>query len=434
MVNQRVITGAGLLAALALGAAVAAGDGVPIRDTMATVGPGWAVIRDMAVADLAAGSNRVVLAGIPPECDPSSLIVRAPRHEVHLVAWSRPPGSPAGHHTAPQIRGNDLVWTEPFLPAAPPPSSVAGDQMICTLAASATGPRDIDIIQMVTGMSWSAVHRITLRGDVTNRQAAIAVDLLTEVVLSNATARSLRQANLRLVGAATPPAPPRESGFLKLAADSPLSDLWTQPLPPANVLYEYRLDSRVSVDAYGSAVIPYAGFQRKPGARLFVATADMLDLALEGRQSPLLEMIVVRNEDAVSGGKPLPPGRVQVYAGSTRGLRQEEAQFDHTPPRQEIRVRLGTIPEVTALRHRVSSSDKPDGTTQETYALVIENRLGMAVNVEIQERPPTPLGWTLVRSSVPYEARGLTVTFAQTVAANQTSEVTYTINVRRFAQ
>ncbi len=137
------------------------------------------------------------------------------------------------------------------------------------------------------------------------------------------------------------------------------------------------------------------------------------------------------NTDEMGLGKPLPGGRVRVYAaglGSGPRLVGEE-MLDNTPVGAEIELSLGVAFDVEGERKRTSYVRHGRNDYEESYEIKLRNSKSHPVDVRVVEHPRGD--WTITETSHAYEEKDSdTVRWTVTVPASGEATVSYTVQFR----
>ena len=394
------------------------------RELRLMIGSPRSVVRELRDVALTSQVCDVVLEGIPAEADLQTLQVGGERQGVTLLDWRRlPPPAPA---VKP---GSKLRW-EPGAAWPPNGSPREAGEVVCRLETANPKTRTLEVAYQIEGLSWEVDYAITIRGDITQHREPVSLDLLGRVVVSNRTRHAFPEARLVLVGERGWDTPVRdEPGMLMLDDWSPLADLW-RPMPPAPAMsHDYRLDAPLSIPAGGSVSAPLVEARRQPAERIYQLEGADLSLDASGPWRPLNQLLVLRNVSGHGLGRALPQGRALVYLGGVRGGPFQEAWLAHTEPGGQLRISLGPAPGVTANRLANRRSPGTAGLPEQTVTLKVANALPTPVKVEVLERPPVPLAWDLVRSSLACERRGQTLRYEGEIEKRSELEITYTLRL-----
>lgn len=357
---------------------------------------GRCVVRDFRQVALVRGEQEITLGGVPAEADLSTLQIWAPRAGVTLLDWFRLENEYA-------IR--------------------------CRVRSTASRNRiGVDLIYLMTGLTWSAEYEVWIRSEMDKGGQPVSADLRGVVRIENGTRIHFSNAMIRLVGREIVTAhrnkPP---GFLLLDRRTPLTDLWFPEPKEGGPPYDYVLDVRPNIPASALAVIPLVNRSRIPALRRYAMSSEEIPLHSK-EYTPLREWITFPYAGARDRVAALPPGRVRVAVGP-RKERIFDAYFQRALPGSEIRVDLGPSVDVFGMRARMDSTTRA-GFRTETYELRIRNESTSKVVVEIEEQPPAPLGWTVIKATLPFEERNNRLFFQCAIDPGKGEQVQYSLKVR----
>ncbi len=418
-----------LLAGALLGAgrmAVAADD----SRVALTIGPESAWVRETRPVELVAGSQEFRLDTLPPAMDPASLLVFDPAGLVGVQSW-RP--LPAGTAPVPMgvLTNGTLEWNLTGPPAAASRPAAATWQVACT--APRAGTYDLSLIYAVHNVGWQARYQVVVRGDLATESAAasppLSADLVCLVSISNFSGRAFSNTQIRLVGGMPPPrvAPP---GFLMLP-DEPLADLWLKPPRPLVLENDYVMPRPATLPDRQATEIEYARANRVPANRFYPADSTVLAFSERGRGGALDELIRFANTAAVGLGRPLPPGLAQVARGGALGYQVRAARLPHTPVTGLIQVNMGPDPAVRARRIRLEREDRGAGVFEDGFAVILQNDLPKAIQVEVLEHPPASLGWEVTHATANYVEDRHRLQFDLAIPAASEQVIKYWLKIRQ---
>ena len=402
---------------------------VPVRvsaQAFLTIGDGWALVREVRTVSLTRGVQTLLLDDLPPEIDLSTLIVRTRRVEIDLQAWGRRTAAepPAG-------AGDDIVtWTPAPRPGRSEPAPGRG--VVVEAQLSAPDERrsiDLELLYRTSGMSWSANYEVVVRGDRVEEREPLSADLTGWIRIRNRTGRTFSNAVVRLVGRRRPPQDDvKPPGFLILDEFNPMSDPWRWRPPEPEIEYEYALPQTVQCASGSDMEYVLVRSERIPAARRYILRAEEVVASLA---RPLRKYILVANTSANRLGVNLPPGPVQIFLGSMRSQFLQAGDLPHTPMDGEIRMDLGPAGEVTGRRVRKSRELLSGGDYAETFLLDVANSRDGAITVELDEKPPLILEWTLTRSTKPCREVFRRLQFEFDVPAGAREVVEYSLRVKQ---
>lgn len=368
------------------------------KETAITVGDGWGVVKELRHVDLQAGEHDVDFEAVPAEADLASLVLRSRRISFDVLSWD---------------------WV----------NGAAGGVVRCRIRSPVSASRvGVDFLYRVPGMKWSAIYEIVVRGEGEDEREPVSTDLRGVVRLVNGTAQEFSNAVIRLSGADREAPADGGPGFLFLDRASPLMDLWFDAPEPEAVNYAYDLPSRATLRPYSETDLPIITRSRTPARRVYSMAAE--DFVLNSRELlPLRKWIVFRHEESRQQALMLPPGDVRVLLGGVRRQFVQTARFKRTAPGDEIRVDLGVADEVRGRRSAGARRSLPGGATSETFFLHLRNDGDSDVIVEVDEKPPAPLGWRVISSTHANRTSGVRLFFSPVVPAGVEEAIEYQISV-----
>lgn len=388
-----------------------------------TVGPGWAVVQDSVVVAFDSKDRTVVWDDIPAEADVSSLQVGGGRYPIRLVSWSRG----ALDAAVDESQDDDVYTWRPSRPTAgSEPRSVT-----VRLSSEATGRRTVERAYVTRGLDWRVEYNVLVRGNLTNEQERLSLDLDGVLTVHNTTGRRFVGARLRLVGFEDAPGPLAAGGPGFVMAPDYLLDLLARGHDAGAVTHLYPVPGSADLPEKGGVNLSLVSVQRKPADRLYFMKADEYPASGRADGRPLHRLIVLPNDPDHGMGRPLPSGPARIFLGTFRGTLSREAQFLHTPASGVFRIDLGEAPEVTGSRRFLGRTDSPDiGEYTETYSFLIQNRQNRPVAVEVDDAPAPGLTWTVESASGRWQRRGARIQLNAEAPSRGELELRYTVRVR----
>jgi len=400
-----------------------------VRATSLAIGETWTTVRELRVIGLKRGVQELILRDIPRSADLSSLVLRSRRIPLRMLEWSRAGDLSGGQAGAYVLDGDDVRW---YPGKTDLPQGFAGSDIVrCRVDSPADITRiGVDVVYRLKGLNWSAHYQILVHGERREEQGPVSVDLLGRVRLVNETTRSFQNARIRLIGAPEQVVAEtgNQRGFLMLDRNDPLSDLWFERPSDPKAEFTYNLEETATIPACGTVEVPLVKALRTPAERLYSLVAEDFPLGMKEPEA-LRKWIVFRHSPDRRHGFTLPPGDVGIFLGGLRQYRLQDAWFERTTPGSEIRVDLGRAPEVTGTRSLVSRSSPIGGFLEETYAIDILNGLDFDILVEIDEKPPASLGWSLLSSTRPPRQAEHRLRFFPKIKAGSGERVEYRLRI-----
>lgn len=394
--------------------------------TQLTIGQGWAWVREYFPSSGTDEIERIVWINPPPQIDLSSLQVWNVRRPWPLQSWRwlRPNPAAIPQDAAP------IVWD----PQSPPPAAlVQCDPLEIRLAEPFSHRMGHSLTYHLPGLDWNAFYRITVRGIGPQSIDAVQVDLAGFLRIQNNTVTAFSNTVLSLVGvdAALLP-PPKPFGLLDLNPDSALSDLWLSLREPVSLLpAHYPLRLPAPLPAHHETEIQFAKVIRKPAQITHVCHSDDIPSPSPRDGLPLNRILLIANSGAMGLGFPLPPGKADLFLGSQRGAPIQTGRVAHTPYPGDLRLDMGKVDSVRAIRQTGASMPLAEGALQVDYSIILMNHLDSPVHIEVVEKPGIPMQWSLVRSSIPCTETTRSLHFDLTLSPHAEQTITY--RLRQFA-
>lgn len=401
----------------------------PVLDAVAT-GPvsmilyeTMAVVRETITVNIPGTSAVVRMAEFPSAADASSLSVVGRRGDVQLQEWRLP--VTGGPSLRPEVNGRQVK-----VALKPAPASVdAGIELV--LETVLPGEKKIDLVYVMTGITWRVTYDVLLRGDLRDITSPMSIDVEGWIELSNSTTRTFRQARLSLIGTDTlgESPEPKEPGFLDLDDNTPLADMWRFQLPEPRPSHIYPFEGVIDLPAHRTTLVSLLSVTRKPVDRILVLRAEEIPTDTRSRYATPSQVIRFENAADYGGNRSVPPGTALIHLGNQRSSLHQKAWFKHTLAQGEIRLDMGKLEGIRARRIDRGRHTIAGGYMEQAFELRIENTFDKPVSLIIDEQPPTTLTWTPIRSNHPYERRDRRLIYKPTVEANAELVIQYTLRV-----
>jgi len=419
---------------VAVGAVLAAGaaraEEAPLAaDVGLTISPGWSAVHELRHVDLLEGRRWLVIEGIPAAAGMTSLRLSSRRFPLRLLEWRRV--RPDMRRDSQGETGDVLIVRrgDRWVREGPGARSVPGgtNALRCLVESPVSGRRAISVDYVVTGLEWRVSYQLAIRGS-WDSEKRMACDLWGTVHIRNRTGRTFRRARVRLVDPGRSLRRRKAPGYLILADESPLSDLWRNPRGGEAPGYVCRLGRRLDVVAGETTRSPLVAACRVPGRRIYEMDTRRFSLDPESDPRPLRRVLVFRNERAAHLGMDLPAGGVEIFLGSVRRRLFGYSRLPRTVVGDEIRVDLGDAPDVFGRRRAAAARDFGDGYSETVYEIFIRNRRGQPVRVRVDDFPGT-VEWKITRCNCPFERRGARLHLEATVKPHRLRVLQYTLRI-----
>ena len=404
-----------------------------IRETSLTIGRGWAIVHELRPARLAVGDLSIVFDDIPAEADLATLAVRHRRVAIHLRDWERVLTPRASTNPAFRIDGTTVTWST--APSVNTPTPGEPGPVRCGIHSPVSGERVLQVSYLVTGITWRASYLIALRGEPEESTRPISVDFQGRVRIENRTSREFYDATIHLAGGELPSPVDANAqrGFLMVADETPLSDIWAARAGGSareSIEYEYPIADRVTVSPSSDTGILLSSMTRQPAQRFF-AISDLDPGDEESHLAASRQVIAFRNRSTDQQGRHLPAGEVTVYAGGRQPRILQKGTLPHTMADAELRIDLGPEKRVRGGLRRFGMVEVSTSIHEEQFNILVENEFPRDVIVEVAVRPPYRKPWEVDRSSESYERLGKVLRFQPVVSGHSRLDINFRLIVRK---
>jgi len=417
-----------LLVLILLAALAGSARGLAAESAQLTVGQGWAWVREFFPPSGEREIDQIVWDQPPPQIDLETLQVWNVRRPWPIREWrwveaKRPPPPPASE---------PRVW-HPKEGLLPPP---AHDTLEIQLASPLSHAMGHSLTYRIPDFNWEAQYRLTVRGIGRESIDAVQVDLTAYLSIQNGNAKAYPAARVSLVGVdESLQPPPKPFGLLALNPNTALTDLWLASADSPDLHSAiYPLETEAAIPAHGEAKIQFARVRRKPAQIIHICDSDEIPQPTPRGGMPLQRALLIPNTERMGLGFPLPPGQADLFLGTMRGAPVQSGHILHTPFPGILELDMGQVDSVRASRVASERVPLPEGAWQQDYSVTLINRLDSPVQIQVAEKPDTPLQWDLVRSSVPCEETTRELHFDVTVPPQSIQTITYRLRMRMNAK
>ena len=404
---------------------------MPVETTL-VIGREWTAVRAVYPVPLLVGPQKLELGGIPSGADLSSLMIRDPRVSltVHTAERMRNEVGADGDGMRVDSSTGTLHWNRNEVES--PPKNTSGPVAVL-LDSPVGGRRNLEVIYLTRGLSWTASYQLRTRGDLRSlEEERFSVDLAGFVEIENNTGETFGSARVFLVGSESPVKQKAadDPGFLALS-DSPLADLWKDAESPAVPENRYDVDGVHTLACSGRLSIPILDAARIPAEREYVMRSEDVPLAAKGAGKPLREVIRFLNVKNNGTGRPLPAGAVLIFRTGAMQYRMTTARMSPAGIHEWIRIDLGPDPEVVGYRSHLEHTEGTLKTYRERYGLRLVNTKDQPVLVVLYETPPTVLEWMVIRCGESYEKKGRTLEMRTALEPKSERMIEYTLQIKQ---
>jgi hypothetical protein len=298
--------------------------------------------------------------------------------------------------------------------------------LLLDLESSHSGPEDVDLAYMSSGLGWQADYVGTVSADKT------LMDLNGLVTLTNTSGTTYPNARLQLVaGNVNLGTPPIQQDTYSVAA--PMA----QPQMQQENYFEYHLYTlgRPTTIANGQTKqvallaahnVPIKETLELRGSDSYYSNANA-DL---GAKLPVGAYVTFTNKGG-DLGIPLPGGLVRLYANDSHGTSQflGSDRIDHTPKNEDVRLHVGDSFDVTANKKQTDFKAIGNCTYESSYDIRLANAKDIPQVVDVVE--PIPGDWKILTENFPHEkTSSATSTWHIRVLADSNTTLTYSARVR----
>ena len=404
---------------------------VPVETTL-VIGREWTAVRAVYPVPLLIGPQKLELGGVPAAADLSSLLIRDPRVRLTVHSAERMQGvlGTDGDGMRMDSSTGTLLWNRNA--GESPEKNVSGPVAVL-LDSPVGGRRNLEVIYLTRGLSWTASYQLRTRGDLRSlEEERFSVDLAGFVEIENRTGERFDTAQLFLVGSESPVKKKMtdDPGFLALS-ESPLADLWKDVESPAVPENRYEVDGVHALACSGRLSIPILDAARISAEREYVMRSEEVPLAAKGAGRPLREVIRFPNVKNNGTGRPLPAGAVLIFRTGAMQYRMTTAWMSPAGIHELIRIDLGPDPEVVGYRSHLEHTEGTLNTYRERYGLRLVNAKNQPVQVVLYETPPTVLEWMVIRSGESYVKRGRTLEMRTPLEPKSERMIEYTLQIKQ---
>lgn len=369
----------------------------------------------------------------PPDgLEPDTLRVWSPKRPAPLAGWRWLDDD----MPSPSAPDGPLVWT-PHTGTLPPgtPAAERTRALEIRLAEPLSDAMGHSLTFRLPGFSWTARYHLTVRGLGSTSLKQAQIDLAGTVRIENATDTAWPSARLSFAGPQdAPPAASRTAGkpvgIPELDRNSPLAAPWFPPdAPEPPVPSHWPLRVPADIPARGNADIPFLRIERKPAKVVHAYDSASVPFPTPAPGMPLERLLLVPNTTEMGLGFPLLPGQLDWTSGARSSHPSvHTVALPHTPFPGLLRIPLGPIGGLRAVRGSHPPVDFPDGTRQIDFTILFSNDLDGEADIEATERPPAA-AWNLVSSSIPCTATDEALAFSFSLPPHATRTFTYRLRL-----
>lgn len=307
--------------------------------------------------------------------------------------------------------------------------------LIISLHSGAEKAQKLELSYLTGGLSWRADYVANLAPD------EKTLDLSGWVTLTNQSGAAYPDATLQLVAGDVNRVGEQRPQMYEMAR------MKTAAAPPPQMqeegLFEYHLytlDRPTTLASNQTKQVALLSAGSVPVKKEYVLQGQPYyyqgsygDL---GDTQKVAVYVSFQNEPAQHLGMPLPKGIIRVYKRDSEGRAQfvGEDRIDHTPAREQVRLKLGDAFDLTAHRKQTDYQNlgrkgKFANVSESAYEVVLKNAKKESATVLVRENLPGD--WEMVQNSHPFiKADAHTAQFKVEVPAEGSATLTYRVRVK----
>ncbi|HFD13098.1 MAG TPA: DUF4139 domain-containing protein [Crenotrichaceae bacterium] len=290
------------------------------------------------------------------------------------------------------------------------PTSLRDEPTLVTQVMSPISKQQtLELSYLTGGLSWKADYVAELNADDSQ------LDLLGWVTLDNRSGTQYNQAKLQLVAGDVNRVQEQFQYRNKRMGEMALAQADMVAPMAEESLFEYHLYSLnrlTDIANNQSKQVSLLTASSIPVEKEFLLQGQ--DYYYHSRQDLLGQKLKVgvyvqfENRKKNGLGIPLPKGIVRVYKKDTSGNAQfiGEDRIDHTPKKEQVRLKLGNAFDITAKRKQTSFAKRTASSPfnyvfEAAYEIALSNAKSEAVTVVIRE--PIPGDWKMLKENHPHK-------------------------------
>jgi len=286
------------------------------------------------------------------------------------------------------------------------------------------GSQTVDVAYQTNGMSWNADYILRL-----DSQEKIG-SLQTWVTIANTSGARFENANLQLIAGKINFVRQRENLGIQVSRKEfmPMADSAFQQ-ENISEFYLYTLDFPTDLGSNQTKQIRLFTSESIPVKKLY--SFENLPWREEGDNqynNATIHYSFLNNE--MSGlGRPLPAGIFRVFLSDSRGRQQllGEDSIDHTPDKEEVRIKVGQAFDVVAINRRTQLENFQKGKGERaSYRVDFKNKKKEEIQVRYMINHPGES--KVIKSSIAFQKESAQRSSAiVTLKAGETLSIDFTI-------
>ena len=441
----------------------------------------FAVVRDSVALDLKAGTNVINYSGATAQVEPESVILRDPSGKIPLQILEQSyRNDPADQQLLLKlfegkevefervigdgkivvekgkiIRGGDrngltpiieldgkLRFTLPGQPLFPSlgDSTILQPTFTWQLQSSAAAKLDAELAYVTNGFQWNADYNLVMP------EKSQTLDMVGWVSVQNNSGKTFENANIKLMAGDVQKIQPHVMKDYALRKAMPMAAAAPAPQVTEKSFDEYHLYSlarRVTLRDRETKQVEFARAQGVKSTRFYVY--DGSGMSPYGGMMPfwgeadygggqgnkkVASFVEFKNSKDNNLGIALPKGRVRFYRADGDQLQfVGEAEIDHTPKDETLRLQTGYSFDLVGERKRMNFTRKPgrDEAT-ETFEIKVRNRKSEPVEIRVIEHLLRYVNWEISGNAIPFnKLNAQTAEFRVPLQPDEEKVLTYTV-------
>ena len=308
--------------------------------------------------------------------------------------------------------------------------------LVMHVLSSSSQPQELELSYLTGGLGWQADYVANLNS------AEDHLDILGWVTLTNTSGTSYKNARLQLVAGDVHQVQPELRRMVReQAVDMAVGA--QAPKMAQEALFEYHLytlERTTNILENQTKQVSLLQADNVPSHKEYLLKGQ--DYYYRNRYGDLGSKkkvgvyLMFNNAKSENLGMPLPKGTVRVYKQDSMGNVQfvGEDRIDHTPEKEDVRLKLGDAFDVTAERKQTDFK-KLAGFGRYNYvfesAFLIELRNAKTEDVTVKVVEPMPGDWEILSENLSHEkTSSSTATWYVKVPAKGSTKLTYRAKVR----
>ena len=308
------------------------------------------------------------------------------------------------------------------------------------LQSSAAAKLDAELAYVTNGFQWNADYNLVMP------EKSQTLDMVGWVSVQNNSGKTFENANIKLMAGDVQKIQPHVMKDYALRKAMPMAAAAPAPQVTEKSFDEYHLYSlarRVTLRDRETKQVEFARAQGVKSTRFYVY--DGSGMSPYGGMMPfwgeadygggqgnkkVASFVEFKNSKDNNLGIALPKGRVRFYRADGDQLQfVGEAEIDHTPKDETLRLQTGYSFDLVGERKRMNFTRKPgrDEAT-ETFEIKVRNRKSEPVEIRVIEHLLRYVNWEISGNAIPFnKLNAQTAEFRVPLQPDEEKVLTYTV-------